>query len=133
MTLADYLPFIGADDTDASPTQTLEDLFRQRESTLDLTAVFHQPEGNLTEEPTAVLPYTLYTADGEEYGTGTKEFVIPDDGFRDNDAFVTLFVGYLTDTDPADVGVGALRAIEGSEAPADLTEAGDIIVGEEAE
>jgi len=132
MTLADYIPFIGTD-KDEPTTETLAELFRQREATLDLTAAFHQPEGNTLNEPTAVFPYTLYDSGGEPYGTGTKEFIIPEDGFTDNDAFVTLFVGYLTDTDTEDVGVETLGAVEGSESPAELTDAGDIIVGDEAD
>lgn len=127
MSLEDYIPFTGNDE-DAPTLETLEALFREREATLDLTAEFHQPAGNTLDEPTAVFPYTLLTSEGEEYGTGAKEFIIPDDGFKADDAAVTEFVGGITETPTEDVGVGALRAVQGATADAELSDSGDVVV-----
>jgi hypothetical protein len=118
----------GSNDTDAPTVEALESLFREREATLELTAEFHLPNPNMTDEPTAVFPYTLLDSDGDVYGSGAKEFVIPDNGFEDDNAAVTEFIGGVTDTTPANVGVGALHAVEGGTASATLNDAGDIIV-----
>lgn len=129
MSLSDYIPTLGGNDQNDAPTiETLEELFREREATLDLTAEFHQPTANTHDEPTAVFPYTLLDAEGEEYGTGAKEFIIPDSGFEDDDAAVTEFIGGITDTAPANVAVGALHAVEGTHADAELDDNGDVIV-----
>lgn len=129
MSLTDYVPFYGNTTEEEAPTlEALEAMFRKREATLDLTAEFHQPNGNAMDEPTAVFPYTLLDAEGEVYGTGCKEFIVPDNGFKDDDANVTEFVGGLTDTPASEVGIAALRAIEGSTADAELNDDGDIIV-----
>lgn len=118
----------GSNDDDAPTIEALESLFRESEATLDLTAEFHLPNPNMTDEPTAVFPYTLLDSEGEVYGSGAKEFVIPDDGFEDDDAAVTKFIGGVTDTQVGNVGVGALHAVEGQTASARLNDAGDIIV-----
>lgn len=126
MSLSDYLPTIFGGDNEQPSTEMLEDLFRERESSLDLTVVFELPQPNMVDEPTAVFPYTILD-DGEVYGTGSKEFVIPDNGFADDDAPVTEFIGGTTDTAPADVGVGALYAVEGRQFEAELTDSGDVV------
>lgn len=128
MSLTDYIPTTGGNDSAEPTIESLEALFREREATLDLTAEFHTPYGNKQDRPTAVFPYTLYDQHGQEYGTGAKEFVVPDNGFRDNDAAVTEFLAGLTETPPEDLGVGAIHAVEGSTADADLSDAGDVIV-----
>lgn len=126
MNLSNYVPdFLTGDDADKPTIEMLEDLFRERESTLDLSAQFELPEPNMTDEPTAVFPYTIYDS-GEVYGSGSKEFPIPDDGFADNDANVTRFIAAVTDTAPADVAVGSLYAVEGSTVSAELTDDGNI-------
>lgn len=113
---------------DQPETATLAELFREREATLNLTAEFSDPIGNMNDQPTAVFPYTLFDSEGAEYGTGAKEFVIPDNGFNDDDAAVTQFVAGVTDTAPVDVGVGALQAVAGTTADAEFDEQGDVIV-----
>ena len=126
MNLSNYVPDFLAGSNDEQPTtELLEDLFRERESTLDLSAQFELPEPNMTDEPTAVFPYTIYDS-GEVYGSGSKEFIIPDNGFKDNDANVTQFIGGVTDTPPEDVGVGALYAVESEGVDAFLDDDGDI-------
>lgn len=125
MALADYIPFVGDTDDDQPTTELLEDLFRERENTLDLSVQFDLPEPNTIDEPTAVFPYTIYD-DGEVYGTGSKEFPIPDNGFADNDANVTRFIAAVTDTAPEDVGVEALYAVEGVTLDAELTDSGNV-------
>jgi len=129
MSISDRLTSLfGSNDDEAPTIEALETLFREREATLDLTAEFHQPAPNMNDEPTAVFPYTLLDSDGEVYGSGAKEFLVPDEGFKDNDAPVTEFIGGLTDTPTEDVGVGALRAVGGALADAELNDEGDIIV-----
>lgn len=124
MALTDYFPFLG--DTDEQPTtEMLEDLFRERESTLDLTVVFGLPEPNTVDEPTAVFPYTIFDG-GEVYGSGSKEFPIPDNGFADDSANVTTFVGAVTDTAPTNVGVNTLYSVEGVQLDAELNEIGNV-------
>lgn len=126
MSLSDYLPNIFGDNDDQPSTEMLEDLFRERESTLDLTVEFGLPQPNMVDEPTAVFPYTIYDS-GEVYGKGSKEFIIPDDGFKSDDAPVTQFIGGVTNTVPEDVGVGALYAVDGVTLAAELNDEGDIV------
>jgi hypothetical protein len=128
MVLDRIASLFGSTDDEESTLEALESLFRERESTLDLTAEFGVPNPNLTDEPTAVFPYTLYDSNGEVYGSGAKEFPIPDDGFTDESAAVTQFLGGITDTPVGDVGVGALYAVEGETADARLNPFGDTVV-----
>lgn len=129
MRITDYLTSLfGSTDDEAPTVDALEELFRKRQATLDLTAEFHLPAPNMTDEPTAVFPYTLLTNDGERYGTGSKEFPIPDDGFEDNDAPITQFISNLSGTDAGEVDIDALRSIDGTTADATLNDEGDVIV-----
>lgn len=130
MSLFDYIPFIG-DTSQAQPTdgaEALNELLRQREETLDLTAVFHQPVANIQDEPTALLPYTLVDRYGDDYGAGTKEFPLPDKGFDDNEAALTQFVARAIGIAPEDTVRADLFAVEGTEAPAEINDDGDITV-----
>lgn len=117
---------LGTDEQD--PLEQLRDLLAEREAELSLTATYGRPEPNLTDEPTVVFPYTLHTGDGEEYGTGAKEFVLPDDGLDDADAPLTKFVGKRHGIGPADVDFDALASVEGTSASATLNESGDVQV-----
>lgn len=107
---------------------TLRQLFAEREATVDLTAAYHSPEPNMNDEPTTVFPYTLYDSNDDEYGTGAKEFPLPDDGLNDADAAVTEFVARRHDLDPEEVTFDDLAAVEGTTADAHFATNGDIIV-----
>lgn len=106
----------------------LKNLLEAREATLELSAEFERPFPNTKDEPTVVFPYTLVTSDGEEYGAGAKEFLIPDNGLNDTDSPLVKFVGQRLNVGPDDVDFEALAAVEGTTAPADLTDEGDIEV-----
>lgn len=88
-------------------------------NTLSLSVVFGEPQLNTDGQNTAELPFTIFD-NGDVYGFDEKEFVIPDDGFDDNSS-------ELVDEAPVDTGVGALRAVEGTEVPAELSD-GDVEV-----
>lgn len=129
MSVFDYIPFIGNDDdVEADGLTALRELLAEREAELSLEATYGRPYPNMTEEPTVVFPYTLTTADGEDYGAGAKEFVLPDNGLGDNDAPLTKFVGTCLSIGPDDVDFEALASVEGVSASATLTESGDVVV-----
>jgi len=130
MSVTDYIPFLGNETDEAQPgLDTLHELLAEREAELTLTAEYGRPYPNTQDEPTVVFPYTLYTGDGEEYGAGAKEFVIPDDGLTDADAPLTKFIGKRHGIGPDEVDFDALANVEGTSASAELTEDGDVLVG----
>lgn len=108
-------------------TDALAELLGERERTLDLTAVYEQPYPSMQDEPTAVFPYTLYDSDDNRYGTGTREFVIPDDGTDDTTSELVGFLGETTNTDYEDVTREHVSQVEGVSADASL-ENGDVVV-----
>lgn len=83
----------------------------------------------MTDEPTVVFPYTLVTENGEEYGAGAKEFILPDNGLNDTEAALTKFIGKRHGIGPDEVDFEALASVEGTTADASLNEAGDVEVG----
>jgi len=95
-------------------------------NTLSLSVVFGEPQLNTDGQNTAELPFNIFNS-GDMYGFDEKEFVIPDDGFDDNSSELVEFVAALVDEAPADTGVGALRAVERTEVPAELSD-GDVEV-----
>lgn len=107
--------------------EILADLLAEREATLALDAEYGKPTTNTTGEPTAVFPVTL-RHDGEDYGSHTKEFPLPDDGLDDVDAALTQFVADAHGIAPEDVEFADLAAVEGLTADARLEENGDITV-----
>lgn len=128
MSVTDYIPFLGNDDVEADGLKQLRDLLAEREAELTLTAEYGRPYPNMTNEPTVVFPYTLVTDDGEDYGAGAKEFVLPDNGLDDADAPLTKFVGKRHGIGPDEVDFEALANVEGTSANAELTESGDVEV-----
>lgn len=107
----------------------IEELLNEREATLSLEAEYGRPHPNMKDEPTVVFPYTLYTGDGEQYGTGSKEFVIPDDGLQDSTAPLVSFIKKRHEIQTGDVDFQALANVEGTTAPAELNAKGDVVVG----
>lgn len=128
MSVTDYIPFLGNDEVEADGLEQLRDLLAEREAELTLTAEYGRPYPNMTDEPTVVFPYTLVTGDGEDYGAGAKEFVLPDNGLSDADAPLTKFVGKRHGIGPDEVDFDALASVEGTTADAELTERGDVEV-----
>lgn len=122
------LGLTSSDDASAGLDE-LRDLLAEREATLNLTAVYGEPYPNMQDEPTVVFPYTLKTGDGDDYGAGAKEFALPDNGLADPDAPLTKFIGKRHGISPDDVDFEALASIEGTSAPARLTDEGDVVVG----
>lgn len=112
---------------------TLEELLREREATLDLTAEYGRPTPNLQDEPTAVFPYTLFDGDGEEYGTGAKEFPLPDNGLEADDSALAEFVAKRHGISAEEVEFADLAAVEGTTAPATLNDDGDVVVNQAAD
>lgn len=120
---------LGGNDSDETNDLTaLRDLLAEREAELSLRAIYGQPYPNLQGKPTAVFPYTLYDENGEEYGTGAKEFVIPDNGLKTTDSPLVKFVGKHHGIGPDEVDFDALANVEGTEVDATLKENGDVEV-----
>lgn len=116
-----------ASDDGKSDIELLRDLLREREASLSLTAVYGQPRPNMTDEPTVVFPYSLYTADGEHYGNGQKEFVLPDNGLEE-DSNLTAFISIQAGADMDSVTFEDLLDVEGTESNADIDYFGDVEV-----
>lgn len=114
-------------EVEADGLEQLRDLLAEREAELNLSATYGRPYPNMTDEPTVVFPYTLTTGDGEDYGAGAKEFILPDNGL-DDDAPLTKFIGKRHGISPDEVDFDALAAVEGTTADATLTESGDVEV-----
>ena len=118
----------GSTDDSKDGLALLEELLAEREAELTLTATYGRPHPNMTDEPTVVFPYTLYTDEGEQYGSGAKEFVIPDDGLNDTDAPLTQFIAGRLNVEADEVDFSALTKVEGSSADATLNDDGDVEV-----
>jgi len=69
------------------------------------------------------------TSDGDEYGTGSKEFALPDDGLNASTAPLVRFIKQRHGIQTGDVDFEALASVEGTTAPAELNEDGDVKVG----
>jgi len=117
------------DDVEADGLEQLRDLLAEREAELNLSATYGRPYPNMTDEPTVVFPYTLQTGDGEDYGAGAKEFVLPDDGLGASDSPLVRFIGKRHSIGPDDVDFEALASVQGTTANATLNEDGDVEVG----
>ena len=119
------------DDTanEGDEIEQLRELLARREATLQLEAVYGRPYPNMTDEPTVVFPYTLYTSDGAEYGGGAKEFVVPEDGLLDAESPLVEFVAKRHGIAVDDVDFQCLVEVEGTSAGAELTDDGDVVVG----
>lgn len=109
--------------------EQLRRLLNEREATLQLEAVYGRPYPNTTEEPTVVFPYTLYTSNGEAYGSGSKEFLIPDNGLLDTESDLVWFIARQHQIVEDDVDFEYLMEVEGSSADAELDDGGDVYVG----
>lgn len=116
------------DDDEADGLALLRDILSERQAELLLTATYSRPYPNMQEQPTAVFPYTLTDQNGEDYGAGAKEFVIPDDGLDDTESPLVRFISNRTDIDAAEVDFNALASVEGTSADAELNESGDVEV-----
>lgn len=130
MSLLQYVRNALFNTDDRSSTETLRELFSEREATLDLQATFTEPEPNLVDEPSVVFHFGVQTADGELYGTGKREFLIPDDGTGDNDSPLVQFVASHTDVDPDEVTFDTLMGMAGVTTNASLNERGTIELGD---
>lgn len=119
----------GSTTDEADGLTALRELLAEREAELNLTATYGRPYTNMTDEPTVVFPYTLVTEDGEDYGAGAKEFLLPDDGLKDTEAPLTKFICKRHGIGPDEVDFEALASVEGTTADASLNEAGDVEVG----
>lgn len=130
MSVTNYLAgLLGLNDTEEpNGLDQLRDLLAEREAELTLSAEYGRPHPNMSEEPTVVFPYTLYTGNGEEYGAGAKEFIIPDNGLTDTESPLVKFVGKRHGISPEDVNFEALASVEGTSADAELKENGDVEV-----
>jgi hypothetical protein len=117
----------GAEQTD--PIEELRRLFDERESTLHLEATYGLPRPDMQGEPTVVFPYTVFDGDGEPYGSGSKEFIIPDDGMAERGSALVDFLAKRHDITRENVTFDHLIAIEGTTAEASLNTEGDIVVG----
>jgi len=115
-------------DVEADGLEQLRELLAEREAELNLSATYGRPYPNMTDEPTVVFPYTLQTGDGEDYGAGAKEFVLPDNGLDAADSPLVAFIGKRLGIGPDDVDFEALASVEGTTANATLNEAGDVEV-----
>lgn len=116
------------DDEEADGLEQLRDLLAVREAELSLTAEYGRPHPNTQDKPTTVFPYTLIDQNGDEYGAGSKEFVIPDDGLEDADSALATFIGKRLGVSPEEVDFDALVNVEGTTASAELNESGDVEV-----
>lgn len=120
---------LGLTDDEVDGLEQLRSLLQEREASLTLEAQYGRPYPNMTDEPTVVFPYTLFTAEGKEYAAGCKEFVLPDNGLEDADAALTKFIGKRHGIGPDEVDFDALAGVEGTTAEATLNESGDVEVG----
>lgn len=119
---------LGLNEVEADGLTQLRDLLAEREAELSLTAEYGRPHPNMQDKPTVVFPYTLSDQNGEDYGAGAKEFVIPDNGLNDADSALVAFIGKRLGVGPDDVDFEALASVEGTTANAELTESGDVEV-----
>jgi len=118
----------GRSDDATDGLELIRELLAEREAELTLEAEYGRPHPNMTDEPTIVFPFTTFTKDGKEYGAGAKEFRLPDNGLED-DAPLTEFIAKRHGVSVEEVGFEELAAVEGTTAPAELTENGDVEVG----
>lgn len=112
------------DDSDElTGLEALQTYLAEKEETLgSLTAVFTEPTVDTQGEVTAVFPYTVFH-EGELYGYGTKEFLIPDSGLQGDSALSDFLANHGI------FAVDELGQIEGIEVDASLNEeTGDITV-----
>lgn len=115
--------------TDTDEIEQLRELLAEREAELNLGAEYGRPHPNMEGEPTVVFPYSIYN-DGNEYGAGAKEFLLPDDGLGDTEAPLVKFVGKRHGIGPDEVDFEALANVEGTTADAFLNDDGDVVVSE---
>lgn len=117
------------DDTDE--LELIRELLAEREAELVLEAEYGKPSPNMTDEPTIVFPYTLFTQDGTRYGTGSKEFRLPDDGL-DGDSPLCTFVAKRHGIETDAVGFEELVGVAGTTTSAELSESGNVVLGGDA-
>jgi len=115
-------------DVEADGLEQLRELLAEREAEQNLSATYGRPYPNMTDEPTVVFSYTLHTGEGEDYGAGAKEFVLPDNGLDAADSPLVLFIGKRLGIRPDDVDFDALASVEGTTANAAFNEYGDVEV-----
>lgn len=106
----------------------LYQMLQSRQQTLGLEARYGRPYPNTTNEHTVDFPYTLFTAEGNEYGAGVKEFIIPDDGLGDADSSLVQFIATQHGIDPEEVTFEDLAAVEGQYDTAELNDEGDVVI-----
>lgn len=111
------------------PLDELERLLTEREPSLNLSATFSTPTPNMQDEPTVLFPYTVFDSNGNEYGAGNKEFILPDNGLDDTHSTLVQFVAEQHDIDAEDVTFDDVAAVEGTTANVHLNAFGDIEVG----
>lgn len=128
--IAGLLPAFGSTDEDdgLQGLEGLRQLLKEREAELTLTATFGEPRPNMTDEPTVQFPYDLHTGEGVLYGTGMKEFSLPDNGLNDAESNLVQFLGNTVAADADSVDFESLAAVEGLTAEARVNENGDIEV-----
>jgi hypothetical protein len=113
---------------DEDPIVSLRQLFDERESTLQLTAQYNTPRPNMTDQPTVVFPYTVYTESGDVYTDGRKEFRLPDNGLEDETSSLVQFLKAKYEIGADEVQFAHLEQMEGKEADAYLNSFGNIEV-----
>jgi hypothetical protein len=116
------------EDDEPDELEQLYQMLQSRQQTLGLEAQYGRPYPNTTNEPTVDFPYTLYTAEGEEYGAGVKEFVLPDNGLDDHDSNLVQFVAAQHGIDANQVTFDDVAAVEGEYDTAELTDSGDVVI-----
>lgn len=119
----------GRSDDPTDGIELIKELLAEREAELTLEAEYGKPYPNMTGRPTVVFPYTLYTTDGDEYGTGSKEFALPDDGLKDSTSPLVSFIKRVHEIQTGEVSVEYLAAVEGTTESAYLDADGDIKLG----
>jgi hypothetical protein len=71
----------------------------------------------------------VYDINADEYGDGSKEFPLPDNGLADEDAMVVGFLARVHGIAREDVTFDNLAAVEGVATGASLDVNGDLMVG----
>lgn len=107
---------------EADGLEILQDYLAAQQAVAQYEVEYGRPTINTLGEPTAQFPYTIYD-DGVAYGSGVKEFPVPDNGLDDTSAPLVRFLHSHSISTVEDLG-----AIEGQRDSAELTESGDLEV-----
>lgn len=111
-----------------SDLDQLRELLARKERDLNLTAVYGEPYARTdVGAETIVFPYTLFH-EGTPYGSGHKEFVIPDDGLADKESSLVRFLTLIHEVDSDAVTFDHVAGVTGIETEAEFDSGGDLFV-----